>query len=175
MSNDFDAAMAALDPALIVVTTAVNRERAGCLVGFHTQSSIEPKRFCVWLSKANHTYRVALRSSHLAVHFLTVDDLPLAQLFGTRTGDDVDKFRNLEVTAGPGDVPVLADCPHWMTVRRTTLVDDGADHVCMIGEVVAAHSDGHLEPLRLSQASHLTPGHRTEERPDPPTERADGG
>jgi flavin reductase (DIM6/NTAB) family NADH-FMN oxidoreductase RutF len=175
MNNDFDAAMAALDPSLIVVTTAVNRERAGCLVGFHTQSSIEPKRFCVWLSKANHTYRVALRSSHLAIHFLTADDLGLAELFGTRTGDDTDKFRNLAVKAGPADVPVLADWPHWMAVRRTTLVDDGADHVCVIGEVVATRSDGHFQALRLSQASHLTPGHGTAERNNPPTERANRG
>jgi hypothetical protein len=30
------------------------------------------------LSKANYTYPVALRSSHLVIHFLTADDLPLA-------------------------------------------------------------------------------------------------
>ena len=47
------------------------------------QSSIEPQRYCVWLSKANYTYRVALYSSHLVIHFLTADDLPLAELFGT--------------------------------------------------------------------------------------------
>jgi hypothetical protein len=35
------------------------------------------------LSKANYTYPVALRSSHLVIHFLTADDLPLAKLFGT--------------------------------------------------------------------------------------------
>ena len=82
----FDTLMAALDSPLIVVTTADQRERAGCLVEFHVQSSIEPQRYCVWLSKANYTYRVALQSSHLVIHFLTADDLPLAELFGTQTG-----------------------------------------------------------------------------------------
>ena len=45
--------------------------RAGCLVGFHSQSSIDPRQYAVWLSKANHTYPVALRSELFAVHFLT--------------------------------------------------------------------------------------------------------
>ena len=72
--NAFGTLMLALDNPLIVVTTAEAGERAGCLVGFHAQSSIEPQRYCVWLSKANHTYRVALHSSHLAIHFLSMTD-----------------------------------------------------------------------------------------------------
>ena len=87
--HDFNTLMAALDSPLIIVTAADERERAGCLVEFHAQSSIEPQRYCVWLSKANYTYRVALQSSHLVIHFLTADDLPLAELFGTHTGDKI--------------------------------------------------------------------------------------
>ena len=90
MPEAFDSLMASLDGPMVVVTTAVAGERAGCLVGFHAQSSIDPQRYCLWLSKANHTYRVALRSTHLAVHFLTDDDIDLAERFGTRTGEDVD-------------------------------------------------------------------------------------
>ena len=50
--------MDSTDPALIVVTTTAENESAGCLVGFHGQSSIAPHDYCVWLSKANRTYRV---------------------------------------------------------------------------------------------------------------------
>ena len=74
-SDPFNAMVSSQDPGLIVVTTAEAGEQAGCLVSFHSQSSIGPQRYCVWLSKANHTYRVALRSSHLAIHFLTSSDL----------------------------------------------------------------------------------------------------
>ncbi|HEY9244451.1 MAG TPA: flavin reductase, partial [Streptosporangiaceae bacterium] len=96
MSDDgFGTLMSALDPPLIVVTAAAAGERAGCLVSFHTQSSMTPPRYCVLLSKANHTYGVALRASHLAIHFLAAGDLPLAELFGGQTGDTVDKFARL--------------------------------------------------------------------------------
>jgi flavin reductase (DIM6/NTAB) family NADH-FMN oxidoreductase RutF len=170
--SPFETITVAMDSPLLIVTAAVDGERAGCLVGFHTQSSIEPERYCVWLSKANHTYRVALRATHLGIHFLTATDLPLAELFGTRTGDEIDKFAGLEVAAGQAGVPVLKDCPHRLVVRRIALLDESGDHVCVSTEPVSADSDGPFAPLRLSHARHLTPGHENEERHGPPTERA---
>jgi flavin reductase (DIM6/NTAB) family NADH-FMN oxidoreductase RutF len=173
MSDDaFDQIMTSLDARLVVVTTVAGNDRGGCLVGFHAQSSIDPQRYTVWLSKANHTYRVALRATHVAVHFLSTDDLALAELFGTRTGDDTDKFEGLSVAAGPGGVPLLSDCPNRLVLRRTALLDEGGDHVCLAAETIDAHSGGPFDPLRLSHAAHLEPGHANEERPTPPTERA---
>jgi flavin reductase (DIM6/NTAB) family NADH-FMN oxidoreductase RutF len=172
MTDSFNAIVSPLDPALIIVTAAEAGERAGCLVGFHAQSSMVPERYCVWLSKANHTYRVALHATHLAIHFLAAGDLALAELFGTRSGDSGDKFAGLRVSRGPGGTPVIDACPNRLVVRRTALLDEGGDHVCMITEPVAAHSGGPFEPLRTSQASHLVAGHPPWERRVPPTERA---
>lgn len=173
MSSDgFGSLMRSLDPALVVVTTATGGERGGCLVGFHAQSSIEPERYSLWLSKANHTYRLALRAQHLAIHFLAEDQLPLAELFGTVSGDDVDKFEGLSTRTGVGDVPLLGDVPHRIEVRRIALLDEGGDHVCVTTEPVTARTAGSFRPLRLSAAADLTPGHQNVERNSPPTERA---
>jgi flavin reductase (DIM6/NTAB) family NADH-FMN oxidoreductase RutF len=170
MADDaFDSLMASLDGPMAVVTTAVAGERAGCLVGFHAQSAIDPERYCVWLSKANHTYRLALRSTHLAVHFLTEDDLAVAEHFGTLTGDDVDKFEGIAVAEGVDGVPLLEACPQRMVVRRVALLDEGGDHVCLTAECLDATTTGSFTPLRLSQVDHLVPGHDAEERADPPT------
>lgn len=173
-SDAFDAVMSSLDSPLVVVTTAADapRELAGCLVGFHSQSSIEPQKYSIWLSKANHTYRVALRSTHLAIHFLTPLDLSLAELFGTRTGDTVDKFAGLQYEPGPGGAPRLALCPSQLIARRTVLLDEGGDHVCFVVEPVIAQVSDSFRPLRLSMATQLVPGHASEERPGPATERA---
>ena len=176
--DPFSTIMSSIDTPLIVVTTGNDtdgvREWGGCLVGFHAQSSIEPERYCVWLSKANHTARVAQRSTHLALHFLTADDLELAERFGTLTGDRDDKFAGLRTETGPGGVPVLVDLPHRLVVRRTSLLDEGGDHLCLATEPVSAVAGDPFTPLRLSDAAHLTPGHEAEERHAPPTERAAG-
>ncbi|MDP9073641.1 MAG: flavin reductase family protein [Actinomycetota bacterium] len=167
----FDTIMASLDSPMAVVTTALDGERAGCLIGFQAQSSIDPRRYCLWLSKANHTYRVALRSRYLGVHLLTETDADhdLARRFGTLTGDEVDKFAGLAVTTEAHDVPLLDSCSNRLVVRRIALLDEGGDHVCITTEPIGAETSGPFRPLRLSAVSHLVPGHRTDERPVPPT------
>jgi flavin reductase (DIM6/NTAB) family NADH-FMN oxidoreductase RutF len=170
--ESFDVVVSSTEAAMVVVTSAIEGETAGCLVGFHSQSSIEPRRYAVWLSKANHTYRVASRASHLAVHALTEDDRDLAVLFGTRTGDDVDKFSLCDWRPGRAGVPLLTRCPHLSVLRRLTLLDEGGDHVCVVGEPVMARSGGRFAPLRLSAVRDLRPGHAVDERPEPPTERS---
>jgi flavin reductase (DIM6/NTAB) family NADH-FMN oxidoreductase RutF len=165
MSDDsFDTLMAAVDPPLIVLTTAAAGEQAGCLVGFHAQSSITPQHYCVWLSKANHTYRVGLRAKHFAVHFLRTDDLDIAERFGTLTGEETDKFEGLDVEPDEHGVPLLRACPNRLSLERLALLDDGSDHVCLTTRVTSSHTSGDFTPLRVSNAAHLDPGHESEER-----------
>jgi len=162
--DPFDALMTSVDPPLIVLTTTAEDQWAGCLVGFHAQSSITPHHYSVWLSKANHTYRVGLRAPHFAVHFLTADDLALAERFGTLTGEDTDKFAGLDVTPDGHGVPRLTACENWMSLDRIAVLDDGGDHVCLTTRLSSAHTDGGFVPLRLSSAAHLDPGHGNRER-----------
>jgi flavin reductase (DIM6/NTAB) family NADH-FMN oxidoreductase RutF len=163
----FDALAALGDPAMVVVTVAHGDERAGCLVGFHGQSSIEPRRYAVWLSKANRTLRVAVRATHLAVHLLVAGDHELAERFGGETGDEVDKFAGLAWRPGPGGVPLLDACPRRMVLARTTLLDAGGDHVLVVGEPVAAWAPDTavLRPFRLDAARDIPPGHPPGDRP----------
>lgn len=172
MSRPFDELLACFEPSMTIVTTIAGSERAGCLVGFQSQSSLHPARFAVFLSKANHTYRVGLRAEHFAVHFLAADDFDMARLFGTLTGDHVDKFSRCEWTASHGGVPLLEGLPNRFLGRRVALVDAGGDHVCVILEPLQVDHQGAFEPLRLSRVHHLRPGHESEERPHPPTERS---
>lgn len=170
---DFDRLLVSFDTAMTVVTTASDGERAGCLVGFQAQCSIDPPRYAVWLSKANHTCRVGTRAEHLVVHFLTSDDHDLAELFGGLTGDEVDKFERCAWSPGPGGVPILDRCTNHVVARRGTVLDEGSDHVCVVLEPVTVSSGPTFEPLRLSQVTDIEPGHGNRERPHPSTERAD--
>ena len=70
MRKDFDEMVADADPSMVIVTTVVGDERSGCLVGFHSQCSIDPPRYAVWISKANHTHGVAERADTFAVHLV---------------------------------------------------------------------------------------------------------
>lgn len=162
-TDAFDGLMAAANPALIIVTTAVEGDKAGCLVGFHAQSSIDPRRYSVWLSKANRTYAVASRATHVGIHFLTRSDLAIAELFGTRTGDEVDKFEGTPWAYSMEGVPMLSALPRQFVGRRIDLIEPAADHACLIAEPIVAQCLGDFEPLRLSDADELQPGHEADE------------
>ena len=158
--RSLDALVAEADPAMVVVTAADGDERDGCLVGFHVQASIDPRRYVVWLSRVNRTYRIAQRSSHLAVHAVGSDDHDLAELFGGTTGDEVDKLAAVEWAPGPGGVPLLAPLPVRFVGRVLTELDlPDADHVGFVLEPLPGETGDPEAPLRLSDANDIAPGH----------------
>ena len=161
-----------LDPPMAVVTTALRGERAGCLIGFHAQCSIDPPRYVIWLSRANHTYRVGLLAPRFALHFLSQGEHDLAELFGGASGDHVDKFSRCDWRAGPDDVPLLNRVPNRVVGRRGAVLDEGSDHVCIVLEVDHVDYAAPFQPLRLSMVNDITPGHGADERPVPANERS---
>ena len=165
VDDAFDELVAQTATAMAVVPVAVDGEPSGCLVGFHGQCSIEPRRYAIWLSKANHTYDLAVQAETIGLHFLAQGEHELAAHFGGLTGDEVDKFANVAWSPGPGGVPLLDACPQRVVLRRLSLVDSGGDHVLLEGEPVAASTAGPFTPLRLSDVADIDPGHPAEENP----------
>ena len=133
MGTAFDAIVAGLDYPMVVATVAAGAERAGCLVGFSTQCSIDPTRYAVFLSKRNRTAEVAARADTMIVHFLRPHDEPLARLFGEETGDETPKFDRVSWRTGPGGAPVLEGCD-WFAGTVRDRIDTG-DHVLYLLDV----------------------------------------
>lgn len=125
-----------LDYPMFVVTTSAGPRRAGCLVGFVTQTSIAPPRVLVCLSKANHTTTVARRALWLGVHVLREGDLDLARLFGeyTERRDPIDKFARCGWRPGPDGVPILdgLDCFLGRIVVRISYLGDHVGHLLAV-------------------------------------------
>lgn len=159
MPTPFDDLVARMDTAMIVVTVAVDGERDGCLVGFHSQASIEPPRYAVWLSKVNRTSTIARRAHHLAVHLLAEDQHELAELFGGETGDELDKLASVAWEPGPGGVPLLTDCPNRFVGRVVESGEGIGDHILCVLDPRDARSDDPPPALRLSAAVDIEPGH----------------
>ncbi len=147
-----------LDRAMFLVTVAVAGERSGCLVGFTTQASIDPVRFLVCLSTANHTHALADRADHLVVHGAPADDEALVRLFGEETGDEVDKFTRCRWHEGPYGQPILEGVPAWFVGRIRSRHPFG-DHEGFLLDPVAASGEELDGVLGLQDALDLDPGH----------------
>lgn len=149
-----------LDYPMFVVTAADDGERSGCLAGFVTQCSIEPPRFLVCVSKANHTYPAASSAPTLGLHLLGADQHDLASLFGELTGDRSDKFKRVAWRPGPGGAPILAECAAWLEGRVLERVDLG-DHVGHLLDPFAGGPGPRPGELRMAQVRDLEAGHPT--------------
>jgi flavin reductase (DIM6/NTAB) family NADH-FMN oxidoreductase RutF len=147
-----------IDYPMLIITAGAGGERAGCLVGFWTQCSIDPLRFLVCLSDKNRTYRVAQDAELLAVHLVPADREDLVELFGSQTGDDVDKFARAEWHEGPGGTPVLDGCPNRFVGLILDRFDVG-DHQAQLLEPVEAAAGADVRQFPFHRAKRLEPGH----------------
>jgi flavin reductase (DIM6/NTAB) family NADH-FMN oxidoreductase RutF len=147
-----------LDYPMFIVTVAAKGERAGCLVGFTTQCSINPPRFLVCLSDKNRTFRVALDASVMVVHMVPAEQGELATLFGEQTGDEIDKFQHCAWSPGPEGTPILEACANWFAGRILQRIPAG-DHHAFLLEPFDAASDPDEEQFAFHRAKRMDPGH----------------
>jgi flavin reductase (DIM6/NTAB) family NADH-FMN oxidoreductase RutF len=154
----FDRFVNGLDYPIFVVTAADATSRAGCLVGFASQVSIDPARLLVCLSVNNRTYRTAAGSHGLGVHLLGSGQRDLAELFGAHTGDEIDKFARCRWEPGPLGVPILSDSLRWLVGRISQQVDLG-DHRGFLLEPYRTSPEVAGPMLTFRDVKDLSPGH----------------
>lgn len=148
-----------MNAAMLVVTTQAEGHQSGCLVGFGTQVSVHPARFLVGLSQTNHTFGVAARADHLAVHVVSRRHMGLAELFGTQTDDELNKFDHCAWHRGPEGMPILDDAAAWLVGKTVNRFDLG-DHVGYLLEPVDAwFADDSDDLVHFSDVFDLAPGH----------------
>lgn len=151
------AAMAALQPPATIVTAAAGGRKAGCLVTFSTQCSVQPFRYLVCLSRENATFAVATAAATLAVHVPDRDAVALAELFGGATGHDTDKFAGVGWRPWTDGTPLLDGCA-WFLGPVTARVPLG-DHAGFVVEPTSASAPTAAAALRLDDVRHIQPGH----------------
>lgn len=155
--KSFERLVARLDTPMYVVTTG-RPERAGCLIGFATQTSVKPPRFLACVSEKNRTFDAVRSADVVVVHFLGRDHRGVAELFGGETGDEVDKFELCSWKEGPDGAPVLDDCTGWFAgnvLERHPL----GDHLGLLLEPFEGEDRGGDPGLGFQEARDIDPGH----------------
>jgi flavin reductase (DIM6/NTAB) family NADH-FMN oxidoreductase RutF len=150
-----------LDTPMVIVTARDGARRAGCLVGFATQCSIDPARWLVCISEKNATFAVAMAAEALAIHFLGDDDRGhrAAELFGEQTDDEIDKFSLWPWRDGSGGVVLLDGLPAWVAGPVVSRHRAG-DHTAMVVNVTDGEIDDAWQtPLGYLSVRDLHPGH----------------
>jgi len=157
--QDFNDLVGDLDyPMFIATTRFPSGERAGCLLGFATQCSIDPPRFLICLSRANRTCQAAVEAAAIAVHLVPSSAASLAELFGGETGDKTDKFAHCDWHDGYGGLPILAECDNWF-VGKVRERHDLGDHIGFLLDPVLAHPGIPQAEFQFHRARRIDAGH----------------
>jgi flavin reductase (DIM6/NTAB) family NADH-FMN oxidoreductase RutF len=146
-----------LDYPMFIVTAKAAGARSGCLVGFLTQTSIDPPRVLVCISRRNHTFSVARRASALAVHLVPSRAGALAALFGGVSGHDEDKFLRSRWHEGPEGCLILEECENWFVGRILERLDLG-DHEGILLAPTAVRYGERVPAFQFHRAKRIQAG-----------------
>jgi flavin reductase (DIM6/NTAB) family NADH-FMN oxidoreductase RutF len=158
VAGTFNQLVGDLDYPMFIVTAAAGEQRAGCLVGFTTQTSVDPPRFLVCLSEKNRTTELAGDAELLGVHAVPADATELAELFGGETGHEVDKLAQVGWRPGPDGVPLLDDAPNRFVGRIEARLPAG-DHTAYLLAPVEAEAEADMTEFSFHRAKRIEPGH----------------
>jgi flavin reductase (DIM6/NTAB) family NADH-FMN oxidoreductase RutF len=79
-------------------------------------------------------------------------------LFGSETGDEVDKFARCRWEPGPEGLPLLADCTRWVAGHIVERLDAG-DHVGHLLDLFEAAAGAWSGQIGFQSVKDLDPGH----------------
>ncbi|MFJ7649169.1 flavin reductase family protein [Lysinibacillus sp. NPDC097279] len=129
-----------------VVTTQHNGEKNVMASGWHTYIGSSPSMYGISLRKETHTYKLIEKSGVFAINFLPGHCSELIQAVGTRSGVDIDKFKEFNISYEQGikaDVPILTEA-YFAYECRVHSIATLADHEWIAGEVLQRYIDQDL-------------------------------
>jgi len=132
--RQFRQALGAFTTGVTVVTThGPDGKDYGLTANSFNSVSIDPPMVLWSLNKDAASKPAFAESGYFAVHVLATDQEPVSNAFAKR---GIDKFADVTLTRGPGNVPLLDGCSARFQCR-TSYQYEGGDHIIFVGEVLA--------------------------------------
>ena len=127
----------------VVTCLSDNGEPAGLTVNSFTSVSLDPPLLLVCIAKEAASAPALTTASNFAINVLQTGQQPASIRFSTR---DKDRFGNNDWSPGEFGAPVLRGSLSVFECTRHG-VHDGGDHHILVGRVLKASFDPHLDPL----------------------------
>lgn len=127
----------------IVTTRAPDGSAIGLTANSFNSVSLHPPLVLWSLSLKAASLAAFANAKHYAIHVLAVEQQAVAERFASRV---VDRFDGMSTGQGLGGVPILPGCAAVFECASRSQYPEG-DHVILVGEVLACHSDASRSPL----------------------------
>jgi len=124
------------------------------------QASFQPLLLAVSVNPDHASYPLIRMSRTFAISVLRKDQVDLARHFGTRSGRELDKLRDISWRSGRTGAPILDDAMAWFECELTAVMPAG-DHRIVLGRVVDGQvTDASATPLLYLDTGNLDDSER---------------
>ena len=126
-----------------VISVGVGDEANLITLAYVGKVCLKPPIIAISIQPVRHSYKLIEKHKEFVINYPTKDQLKEMDYCGTRSGRDVDKWKELNLSREKGSVvqvPLVKEFPWNMECKVIKRIELGS-HVCYFGEVVAVHVD----------------------------------
>lgn len=131
--------MGIYNPRQTIIVTCRDKDFDDAVtLSWHTPVSFSPFLYGIFLAKSRKSYEMIKNSREFCVNFLTEDMKDLALFCGTRSGHNIDKFKEKNIEKEECkeiNCPRIKGCSAYLECKVTKIVEVG-DHYMLAGQVV---------------------------------------
>lgn len=151
----------------IMVSCSLDGEDNIITLAWASKMCMTPPKMAIAINQVRHSYKMVKGSGEFVINLPSLDQVNEVDYCGTRSGRDVDKFKECNFTKVPGKVvkaPLIEECPVNIECKVTESILVGS-HEIFVGEVVAYWADGeyhdgkHFDYEKLRPLVYVSPGY----------------
>lgn len=121
------------------ITSTDGAEVNAMVANWVMQASFEPRTLVLGLQRTSHTYGLIAKGKVFAVNIFRVEDAEALKPFTKGRSKNPDKMKDAAYAPAPETgCPVLQGAAAYIECRVKDIVDIGADHDLVVGEVAGA-------------------------------------
>ena len=132
-------------PALIVSCRSKEGKNNALVVGFASNVSINPQIVMIGVVPTRYSYKLIEESGVFVINYPKEDYMKEYLFLGTKSGKDMDKFKEMDIKWKDGDVvdaPILTDCAVALECKViSSETPCGSDHAIFYASIEAVHCD----------------------------------
>lgn len=159
-------------PVVMVSVAGLHGEKNIITIAWAGTICSDPPMVSISVRPERYSYKLLKETGEFVINLTTKDLVYATDYCGVKSGRDIDKFKEMNLTAIPGEVvkaPLIAESPVNIECKVTEVKSLGT-HDMFIAEVVAVHADEkymdenhkfHLEsaePIVYSHGAYLETG-----------------
>jgi 4-hydroxyphenylacetate 3-hydroxylase, reductase component len=148
-SKAFRRCLSNFSTGVTIITAKYKDQFVGMTANSFSSLSLDPPLILWSIRKDSSNYEAFLKSSHFAVHFLSVDQVELSNKFA-KSGND--KFDGIECVAGTFGSPVITGVNSLLECELSSM-HEGGDHMIIVGRV-RRFSNFNTKPLLFTQGRY---------------------